>query len=292
MTSLSGVYAASLTPLHEDLSPDPGRLAFHITTLLEEGCDGVVLFGTTGEATSFSTQERRHVLDRLVADGIDPGRLIVGVGCAAMPDTVALARHANDHGVAATLMLPPFYYKDVTDDGLADAFGWIFGQLPSMKVLLYNFPRVAGVGIGADLAGRLQAEWSDHVVGVKDSSGDLASLRGFLAAMPGAAVFPGTELLLVPGLEEGAAGTISAMANVNAARIRSVYATGSGIDGLRDARALSSAHPLVPALKAVVAARRGDPGWSAVRPPFQPLAEEVGAALAGELSGLLRSRMG
>ena len=286
MASLSGVYAASLTPLQDDLTPDVARLASHISVLVDNGCDGVVLFGTTGEATSFSTEERRQVLDRLIEVGIEPGRLIVGVGCAAMPDTVALAGHAAGHHVAAALMLPPFYYKEVSDDGLADAFGWILGQLPGMNVLLYNFPRVAGVPISAELAGRLMSEWPQHVIGVKDSSGDLDSLRGFLASMPGAAVFAGTELLLVPGLDEGAAGTISAMANVNADRIRTAYASRAGLEGLRDARALTSVHPLIPALKAIVAARRGDPGWAAVRPPFRPLAGEVGAALAGELGRL------
>ena len=286
MTSLSGVFAASLTPLHEDLSPDVGRLVSHITAMVDDGCDGVVLFGTTGEATSFSSEERRRALDELIGAGIEPGRLIVGVGCAALPDTVALARHAAGHGVAAVLMLPPFYYKQVSDDGLADAFGWIFERLPRMNVLLYNFPRVAGVPVAAELAGRLMREWPDHVMGVKDSSGDLDSLRGFLAAMPGAAVFAGTELLLVPGLDEGAVGTISARANVNADRIRAAYETRSGLEGLRDARALTSVQPLIPALKAVVAARRGDPGWAAVRPPFRPLAGEVGTALAGELGSL------
>ncbi len=283
MTSLSGVFAASLTPLHEDLSPDVDRLVSHIARLVEGGCDGAVLFGTTGEAASFSTEERRRVLDQVLEAGIEPGRLIVGVGCAAVPDTVTLARHASESQVAATLMLPPFYYKEVSDDGLADAFGWVFEQLPAVKVLLYNFPRVAGVRISSELASRLMVDWPDHVVGVKDSSGDLDSLRAFLAAMPGAAVFAGTELLLVPGLEDGAAGTISAMANVNADRIRAAYETRSGMDGLRDARTLISAHPLIPALKAVVASRLEDPGWATVRPPFRPLPPQVGAVLAGEL---------
>src|SRR5210317_1852474 len=129
MISISGVWAASLTPLHADLSPDPRRLAIHVARLLAEGCDGIVLFGTTGEATSFSVPERMELLDRLVAEGVEPRRLIVGVGCAAAVDTVLLTRAAGHHRVAGVLMLPPFYYKTVTDDDLAAAYGWVFGQL-------------------------------------------------------------------------------------------------------------------------------------------------------------------
>jgi 4-hydroxy-tetrahydrodipicolinate synthase len=283
MTSLSGVWAASLTPLDEELRPDVGRLCSHIGRLLTDGCHGVVLFGTTGEATSFSSEERRRLLDELIRAGVDPGRLIVGVGCAAMPDTVELAGHAGGRGVAAVLMLPPFYYKDVSDDGLADAYGWMLNHLPGLPVLLYNFPRVAGVRISAELGGRLMTDCPGQVVGVKDSSGDLDSLRGFLAAMPGAAVFAGTELLLESGLAEGAVGTISAMANVNADQIRKVYEARSGTAVLRDARVLTTAHPLIPALKAITAARLADPGWRRVRPPLRALSVDEGAALAAAL---------
>lgn len=283
MTALSGVWAASLTPLNHDLSIDLDRLAPHLEVLFDDGCDGAVLFGTTGEAASFSVDERREALDGVLARGIDPKRVIVGIGCSAVPDTIALGRHAAGHGVAAVLALPPFYYKDSTDDGLMDAFMWVLDRVPDVPMLLYNFPRVAGVAVSPALAERLSAKFPEQVVGVKDSSGDLDSLRAFLRAMPGAAVFPGTEVLLVPGLEEGAVGTISAMANVNASRIRTVYESRAGVDELRDARSAVSAHPLIPALKALTAARRGDPGWTTVRPPFRSLTIDTGAELASAL---------
>ncbi|MDH3539572.1 MAG: dihydrodipicolinate synthase family protein [Acidimicrobiia bacterium] len=287
MTTLSGVWAASLTPLHADLSPDADRLAAHVDRLLTDGCDGIVLFGTTGEATSFSVPERIALLDRLVAEGVDPGRLVVGVGCAAAVDTVALTRSAQGHGVAGVLMLPPFYYKAVTDEDLADAYNWIFGQLTGdvPAVLLYNIPQVSGVAVSAALAGRLLDGYPDVVKGVKDSSGDLESLRAFLSAMPGAAVFPGTEVLLVPGLDAGAVGAISAAANVNAQRIRKAYESRDPADMeilVRDRKALS-VHPVIPALKSVVADRLADPGWRRVRPPLRPLAAEAGANLAAAI---------
>jgi 4-hydroxy-tetrahydrodipicolinate synthase len=288
MTSLSGVWAASLTPLQADLSPDADRLVAHVDRLFSDGCDGIVLFGTTGEATSFSVPERIALLGRLVAEGVDPGRIIVGVGCAAAVDTVALSKSAQGHGVAGVLMLPPFYYKAVTDEDLAEAFGWIFGQLgnDAPPVLLYNIPQVSGVAVSAELAERLMNRYPVVVRGVKDSSGDLESLRAFLAAMPGAAVFAGTELLLVPGLDEGAVGTISAAANVNAGNIRTAFESRdpADIELLDRHREAMSAHPLIPALKSVVAARLDDPGWRRVRPPLRKLAASQGADLAAAIA--------
>ena len=284
MTPLSGVWAASLTPLRADLSPDPERLLAHFRALVSEGCDGIVLFGTTGEATSFSVSERIALLDRLVAEGVDPGRMIVGVGCAATVDTVALSRSSQEHGVAGVLMLPPFFYKAVTDEDLAAAFGWIFGQLgpEAPPVLLYNIPQVSGVAVSAALAGQLLERYPDTVRGVKDSSGDLESLRAFLAAMPGASVFAGTELLMVPGMAEGAVGAISAAANVNARHIRTAFESRDpgDIEVLVQARQALSAHPVIPALKSVVAARLGDSGWTRVRPPLRSVSAETGSDLA------------
>ncbi len=287
MTSLSGVWAASLTPVTSGLAPDADRLNTHFERLVADGCDGIVLFGTTGEATSFSVAERIGLLDQLIEAGADPGRIIVGVGCAAAVDTVTLTRAASGHGVAGVLMLPPFYYKAVSDDDLAAAYGWIFGEVGAdvSPVLLYNIPQVSGVTLSPSLVERLAGEYPDAVKGLKDSSGDLDSLRGFLAAMPGSAVFAGTELLLVPGLAEGAVGTISAAANINARHIRTAVESGDSadIEILREARTVLATEAVIPALKAVVADRLDDVGWAAVRPPFRSLAAGVGARLNAAL---------
>lgn len=287
MTSLSGVWAASLTPLDSALAPDTPRLVDHAGRLFSSGCDGIVLFGTTGEGTSFSVPERIGVLDDVMAAGIDPARVMVGVGCPSIVDTVELSRSAAAHRVAGVLMLPPFYYKAVSDDDLAASFRWIFEQLgaDAPPVLLYNIPQVSGVGVSAELAGRLADDYPDVVVGIKDSSGDVESLRRFLSAMPGRAVFPGSELLLMPGLEEGAVGCISAMANVNSGQIRRAFESGSAGDmpTLEKARAALSSQSIIPALKAVTAQRLGDPGWTTVRPPLQPLSPEQGARLEAAL---------
>lgn len=284
MTTLSGVWAAALTPLTSDLAPDPARLGSHFEQLTRDGCDGIVLFGTTGEATSFSVAERIDLLDDLIGSGLPASRVIVGVGCAAAVDTVELTRAAALHGVAAVLMLPPFYYKAVSDDDLFEAYTWIIDRLGSEPppVLLYNIPQVSGIRISPALAGRL-ARRHPIVKGLKDSSGDLDSLRGFVGAMPGRAVFAGTELLLVP--DEGAVGTISAAANVNASDIRIAYESRDTADipRLAKVRDILTQHPLIPSLKAVIASRTNDPGWLAVRPPLRPLTADDGKALAAAL---------
>ncbi|MBT8216199.1 MAG: dihydrodipicolinate synthase family protein, partial [Acidimicrobiia bacterium] len=195
-----------------------------------------------------------------------------------------LTLSAAKHRVAAVLMLPPFYFKAVTDDDLAGAFSWVLDGTGSVPVLLYSFPQVAGVTLSPELAGRLMNDYPGRVVGIKDSSGDLASLRAFLEAMPGGAVFPGTEVLLHPGIDEGAVGTISAMANITGPAIRAAYET-PGADTveplIRDRDALAQ-FPLVPALKAVTARRLDDPQWAAVRPPLRMLDPAVASSLPVE----------
>jgi len=284
MTALSGVWAATLTPLTSDLAPDPTRLVAHIERLVSEGCDGVVLFGTTGEATSFSVPERIAMLDDLVAAGVPSSQIIVGVGCAAAVDTVDLTRAASTHHVAGVLMLPPFYYKTVSDEDLFEAYAWIFEQAgPELPpVLLYNIPQVSGIRLSPELVGRLDTDFST-VVGIKDSTGDLESLRGFLKAMPESSVFAGIELLLVP--DEGGVGTISAAANINAGHVRKAFESRAEADipVLAEARAVINQHAAIPALKSIVAARLDDDGWLAVRPPLRPLPFDTGTVLAAAL---------
>lgn len=288
MSNLSGVWAASLTPLNDALEPDPDRMVDHITRLVAEGCDGVVLLGTTGEATSFSVEERRRLLGEIIERGIEPSRVIVGVGCAAVSDTVALSNHAADLGCAGLLMLPPFYYKGLPQEWLGQAYGWVIERIEQpVPVLLYNIPQVSGVTITPGLASSLAATHPGVVVGIKDSSGELGSLLDFIAAWPTGRVFAGDERLLLAGLEEGGAGTISGPANVNASLIRRAYEgetqVVSAFDRLRQAIA---PYPAVPALKEMVAAMRDDPGWARVRPPLQALSEGSARTLLSALQAI------
>ena len=191
--AISGVNCAAATPLNADLSPDLGLFVEHGKHLLAAGCDGIALLGTTGEANSFSLAERKAILEAAVKGGIPPTRLLPGTGLAAAPDTVELTRHALGLGMTRVVMLPPFYYKGVTDDGLFAAYARIIEAVGDarLRIVLYHIPQVSGVPLGRALVARLIAAFPEIVVGIKDSAGDLANMQAIAAAHPGFAVLAG-----------------------------------------------------------------------------------------------------
>ena len=274
MDALQGVWAASLTPLTSDFTPDPDRLHRHIQWLHEQGCHGVVLFGTTGEATSFSVSERRALLDALLQRGVDPSRLIVGTGCSALTDTVELSTHAVDAGVRAVLMLPPFYYKSVSDEGLYAYFSTLFQRIgrDQTQAFLYHFPKMTGIGFSPSLVQKLKAAFPSIVAGVKDSSGDTDNLTLFCRDLEDVAVFTGSEALLSYALKEGGVGCISATANVTSRLIRSFYDGEKALaDKMIRTRKALEAMSFAPTLKHILADVSGDDGWRTVRPPLMRL---------------------
>lgn len=285
----SGLLAPTLTPLDPDGGIDTGRLAAHAAWLLRRGCHGVLLFGTTGEATSFATEERQRALEALLAAGMPAQRLMVGIGTCNLPETVALGRHALAAGVHDLLVLPPFYYKGPEDDGLIAYFeALVAGLGGEPRIHLYHIPPVAGVGFSVELVGRLRARLP-QVVGLKDSSGDLANTLALLEANPEMAIFCGSEAFLLETLKAGGAGCITATANINAAAIRGLLDGWQGPDAAEQQAALAALRRRVepyrpiPAMKALLAELRGDPDWRRLRPPFLPLSEAETATLLAEL---------
>ncbi len=280
MTPLEGIWGASITPLaphaaqSNALQPDAARLKAHIEWLLQNGCHGVVLFGTTGEGPSFTVAEKRQLLDELAGAGVPMGRLMIGSGCAAIPDTVELTRHAARLGTAGALILPPFYFKQVSDDGLFAAMATIFEGLggDSIPVVLYHFPRMAGVGFSHALVERLHSAYPELVKGIKDSSGDHDNLTTLCRQAHGISVFAGSEALLPYALNEGGVGCISATMNVTSRLVRALYDgdNGSGERVIRMRKALD-ALPFVSTMKHLLAGHLGDPAWRTVRPPLIPL---------------------
>ncbi|MEL6443538.1 MAG: dihydrodipicolinate synthase family protein [Bacteroidota bacterium] len=293
---LRGVLAPPFTPFEAD-----GRVAeelwiTHARHLLDVGCAGLVPFGTTSEAASLGLEERVHLLDQLFGAGVPPERMIVGVGTTNLPDTVRLAAQASRHGCAGVLLLPPFYYPNVTDDGL---FAWaehfiahVNTQTERLQVYLYHIPQVAGVGWSVNLVRRIRAAFPEHVVGIKDSTGDWANTQALLG-IDGLTVYPGTELLLPEALSHGAPGCISATANLNAAAIAEAILTFASDRTTFDARFAAVAqfrrtvqpYGAIPAQKALLARRTGDVRWRNVRPPLRPLSEPDTARLAYALEG-------
>jgi 4-hydroxy-tetrahydrodipicolinate synthase len=292
--NFAGVLVPVLTPFTPEGAPDAARFAAFCRWLLDEGADGLAVFGTTSEANSMSPQERMVLLDHLIASGIPADQLMPGTGACAMTDAIALTRHALGHGCGGVLMLPPFYYKGMPDDGLYAFTAGIIDKLaaPALKVYLYHIPPVAQVGWSLDLVGRLIRAYPDTVVGLKDSSGDWQNTAALLERYPGFAVFPGSEVFLLEGLRKGGAGCITATGNINLRGIRKVWenwqkpqadALQAEITTLRQAM---QAYPMVPALKRVVAHFRNDPNWAQVRPPMVPLGNAQSVALIADLAKL------
>lgn len=290
---LRGVFAPVLTPFGADLSPDADRLAEHCRWLVGQG-SGLAVFGTNSEGNSLSVEERLGLLERLCDAGIDPARMMPGTGCCALPDTVRLTARAVALRCGGVLMLPPFYYKGVSEDGLFRYFAEVVQRVGDarLRIYLYHIPSVAQVPITHGLVARLLASYPAQIAGMKDSSGDWEGTRGFLDAFAGAGfdVFVGSEAFLLRGMRHGGVGAISATANVNPASIDRLFRTWRDADAdeqqarLDETRAVFQRYPMLPALKATVAIRRGDPTWATLRPPLVPLTDDQQRGLAAELA--------
>ncbi|MDX1710240.1 MAG: dihydrodipicolinate synthase family protein [Rhodovibrionaceae bacterium] len=293
--AFSGVLTPVLTPFAADGAVDARGFVAHCRWLLAEGGDGLAIFGTTSEANSLALDEKLALLDRLVEAGVPGEKLMPGTGCCALPETVRLTRAAVEAGAGGVLLLPPFYYKAVSDEGLFRSLAETIEAVSDsrLRVYLYHIPPVAQVGWSLPLVERALKAFPDTVVGLKDSSGDWSNTKALLDAFPGLDVFPGSEVFLLDGLKAGAAGCITATANVNLRAIRRVYeawqAGDEQVEGLQaevtDFRKKLQAHPMIPALKAVLAAYRGPESWAVPRPPLLPLP----APDAKELMATLRA---
>jgi 4-hydroxy-tetrahydrodipicolinate synthase len=279
--ALKGLWPPVCTPFGEDGAVDTARIVRHSKALLADGCEGLAILGTTSEANSLSLDERRRIIDAHVEGGIEPDRLMPGVGACAVDDVVTLARHAYDVGASGVLMLPPFYYKKVPDDGIYNFFARVIDKLGAKAppIMLYHIPPMAAVGFSLDLTGRLIEAFPGVVVGMKDSSGDADNTLAMIKAFPDFAVFPGAEVYLVRAMTAGARGCISATANVNAAGIAKLLEVWRSADADRLQEAVNAVRKAVesrgniPGCKAILAKRYGDPAWANVRPPLLALGE-------------------
>jgi 4-hydroxy-tetrahydrodipicolinate synthase len=284
--SLSGVIAAIATPIDEGGAPGLKRAVNLARYLLDNGCDGLNVLGTTGEATSFSVDERKGVMDAYKANGLPMHRLMVGTGAASVTDAVALTRHAADLGFGGALVLPPFYYKGVPDDGLAAYIETLVkatDQKP-IPIYLYHFPAMSGLPWHVALIRRLLDSFSSRIAGLKDSSGDMAYARSTAAIAKNFAVFPSTEACLLEARRGDFAGCISATANLNADLCARAWSEGdtTALDAAVAIRKLFDGKPLVPGVKALLAHIHGDAGLSRVRPPLAPFsAADRASVIAG-----------
>jgi 4-hydroxy-tetrahydrodipicolinate synthase len=264
---LQGVFSPVVTPFDADLRPDPERYLRQCRWLLSQNC-GLAVFGTNSEANSLSNDERKTLLDRLVDSGLPASRMMPGTGCSSIPETVELTQHAVGRGAAGVLMLPPFYYKGVSDEGLFRHYSEVIQRVGDqrLKIYLYHIPPVAQVPISLALIERLLKFYAGTVVGIKDSSGDWSNTKAMLDAFPGFRVFAGSESFLLRNMQNGGAGCISATANINPGAIHHLYANWRSREAdklqaeLDAVRAAHAKFPMIAALNATIAAYSGDAG--------------------------------
>ena len=289
---MTGVLSPVVTPFTDGLAPDPDRLVRHCRWLLRNDV-GLAVFGTNSEGNSLAVEEKLDLLDRLVAAGIDSGRMMPGTGCCAITDTVRLTAHAVKVGCGGVLMLPPFYYKGVSDEGLFRNFAEIIERVGDdrLRVYLYNIPPVAQVAITLPLIERLLKAYPAVIAGAKDSSGDWNNTKAYIDNFGalGFDVFCGSETFLLQTLRNGGVGCISATANVNPAPIARLHAQWQSEDAdslqdrLDEIRGIFARYPMIPALKTAIAHHGGDPAWATVRPPLVELSYDQRTALLQDL---------
>ena len=290
---ITGVLSPVVTPFRKDYSPDAERFVRHCRWLLAHGCSGLAIFGTNSEANSMSVGEKVALLEALVAAGVPAKTLMPGTGHCALSDSIALTRRAVELGCAGVLMLPPFYYKGVSDEGLYRNFAEVIERVASdrLRLYLYHIPPVSQVGISLALIERLLTNYPAVVAGVKDSSGDWSNTKAMLDAFAprGFDVFAGSEVFLLDTLRGGGKGCITATGNVNPGPIDRVYrewrsANADALQaGITATRKIVQKVPMIPALKSIVAHFANDPAWRTVRPPLVELTRDQEENLLREL---------
>ncbi|MBC7803699.1 MAG: dihydrodipicolinate synthase family protein [Candidatus Parcubacteria bacterium] len=290
---IEGVLSPVVTPFRKDLSPDAGRFVKHCRWLMKSGCAGLAVFGTNSEANSMSVEEKLELLEALVKGGVPAATLMPGTGHCALSDSVRMTREAVRLGCGGVLMLPPFYYKGVSDEGLYRNFAEIIERVGDdrLRLYLYHIPPVSNVGISLELIERLLTRYPGIVAGAKDSSGDWDNTKAMLDRFKdrGFDVFPGSEVFLLDGLRAGGKGCITATGNVNPGPIAEVFKNWRSTEadklqaGITATRKIMQKVPMIPALKAVTAHFGNDPEWRTVRPPLTELTADQEKQVITEL---------
>lgn len=290
--ALRGIWPALLTPLTEDLGVDQPRFTSHSRALLAAGCGGVTPFGTTGEGPSFSLAERRGAVDALVRDGVPASQILVSVSCAALPETLELTRHALSIGAHGCLMMPPFFLKGVSDQGVIDAYRYVIDRAADarLKLYLYHIPEVSGVGLSHGVIAALQRSYPQTIVGIKDSGCELQdSLALAEAFMPGLTVYVGNEPDLPELGRRGSTGAVSGLANFMPRLVHRLvtqpdaHGTAKDLARVKQLLALLGGYSLTPALKGIMAVLTGERTWLRVRPPLVAVTDDSFVALEREI---------
>lgn len=283
--TIHGVHCAAATPVTGDGTPDLRLFAEHCRLLLAEGCHGIAMLGTTGEANSFGVKERMALLEAAIEGGTPAAALLPGTSTPSVADTLELTRHAVGAGAKGVVLLPPYYYKGVSDEGLYRFYAQVVEGVGDdrLRVVLYHIPQVTQIPLGHDLIDRLMAAFPGIVCGIKDSFGQLENLQALCEKHPGLGVLAGADPLMLPLLGMGGAGCITATSNLRADALRVVWdgwndpAKAAEVEAAQERinawRALTNRYVQLPTVKTMLAKRRGDMGWLNLKPPLVELPE-------------------
>jgi 4-hydroxy-tetrahydrodipicolinate synthase len=276
--AISGLWPALMHPLNTQGTLDCVLAIAHANAMLVAGCDGVTLFGTTGEGPAFSVSERMALLDAMLAAGVRADQMVVTISAVALPDAIALGRHALARGVQRQMLMPPFYFKQPRDAGIVQAVSEVVQGIGSedLRLVLYHFPAISAAGFSHAAISELLQLHPKQIVGVKDSSADLPHTLGLVAAFPTLSVLVGAESHVAPVMRAGGAGTICGLANLAPnlmRRIVSAPATLSVADQqlmthLLAVHAVLPGLPFVPVCKTMLAEQCGNDDWLKVRAPL------------------------
>lgn len=295
--AIHGVHCAAATPVTEDGRPNLPLYVAHCKALIDEGCHGIAMLGTTGEANSFGLHDRMALLDGTIEGGLAPETLLPGTSAPSVADTLELTRHAVKAGAKGVVLLPPYYYKGVSDEGLYRFYSRVIeGVGDSFRMVFYHIPQVTQIPISHDLIDRLMTAFPEVAVGIKDSSGDLDNMKAMCDRFPNLGVLAGADPLMLPVLQMGGAGCITATSNLRSDALRVVWEgwndpsradeVKAAQDRINAWRTLSNKFVQLPTVKAMVARSRGDMGWLKPLPPLVELTEEQRAEVWAEMEKL------
>ncbi|WP_162009375.1 dihydrodipicolinate synthase family protein [Labrenzia sp. CE80] len=294
-----GIYAAAVSPFDADGTLNTAKLIAYCKHLMSDGgCDGVAPTGTTGEGTSVSMRDRLALPAAFAEAGMPTDSVIFGTGAPAAGDCVELTRAAVDAGFLNVLVLPPYYYKNASDDGLYSYFANLVEKIGNdrLRVYLYHFPQMSQAPLSTSLVKRLRADFGAVIAGLKDSSGDFEQSRAFVEATGGVAedfdIYPSSEAMLWDGLSIGTAGIISGSTNAFANWVQKARKAPEGaereaaMEEVRRRRSLAGKYPMMAGMKQIEAWRSGDDSWTRMAPPLVPLTAEQKSALKSDLDAL------
>ena len=289
---IRGVVAATATPVDEHFEPDTHRLIAHIKFLLENGCDGINLLGTTGEAASFSSAQRLKIMKAVKDSGLPMSRMMVGTGVSSLVETLELTRAAGDLGFNGALVVPPFYYTGIDHQGLTQYVDHLLKMLGHIKlpIYLYHIPQNTGLPWPIEVVSDLARRYVGKVVGIKDSAGDIEYSKAIVKAIPQFQVFPSSEATLSSANEEGFAGCISATTNITSQDSQIAWSKQGTQDGISagkratEHRVILGKDSLIPSVKATLSIIHSDPGWARTHPPMSPRTPDQASILQNNLA--------